>query len=424
MSEKRFLEKIVLAPMVRGSELAFRSVIRRYGVQHCYSPMLRASEVIKAYRIWEKDFKFKDGIINDYQGNINDIDEKREENEIFHEDGLLLLTDICDMIPNKSYYDSPNHYGDNKREKGYLTIQLCGCEPEILHDATQILIQLQISGDMRCDQLYGIDLNLGCPQKCAENACFGAFLAEKKPEVALECIAAMRRAIDSFRFNELTRPNVKCLPKLSCKIRLLDTVEETIQFAKNLENVGCETLALHCRRRVDKHNGKPDLSAGEVVVNALALPVIINGSESTTLQDVAKDLKNTQANSVMIARALLENPRLFVEPKSDPASLAAEYLDYCELYPPPSPLYIRKHLRWIFRKYLQPCEELEEKNYDYNDWRLRLWTFLVRPYIKSLFQFRQVVHLYVTLNGSKLPESLKHLPHPSFKSIRHNRDQV
>ncbi len=421
--------------MVRGSELAFRSMIRQYGIQHCYSPMLRASEVVKAYALWEKDFQFKDRIVNvgegEGRGKGNDF-----LNKIKHEDGILLVNDICNMIPLKFDQNLPNHNvnDDNEREKGYLTVQLCGCEPEILYDATQILIKLRNSGHMRCDQLVGIDLNLGCPQKCAQTACFGAFLAEKKPGLALECIAAMKRAIDSFRPKESIRPSVSpspsesasvdCLPRLSCKIRLLDTVEETIKFAQNLQSAGCEILALHCRRRADKHNGKPDLLAGKLVANALSIPVVINGSESTTLQDVAMDLENIQAHSVMIARAFLENPRLFVEPKSDPASLAAEYLNYCEQYPPPSPLYIQKHLRWIFRKYLQPQDELEGKNYDYSDWRLRLWTFLVRPYVKNIYQFRQVVHLYVNLNGSKLPESLRGLPSPSFKSIRHHREQI
>jgi hypothetical protein len=35
------------------------------------------------------------------------------------------------------------------------------------------------------------------------------------------------------------------------------------------------------------------------------------------------------------------------------ASLAAEYLDFCEKYRPPTPYYVRKHLRWVFRGVLQ-----------------------------------------------------------------------
>jgi tRNA-dihydrouridine synthase len=290
-----------------------------------------------------------------------------------------------------------------------------------------------------------VDLNLGCPQKCAQDGCFGAFLAESHPELAIECVAAMRRAIDDDHDNDDHHK-----PLLSCKMRLMDTNQETISFAKKLQAVGCQVLALHCRRRTDKHNGTPDLETGKSVVDALSIPVIINGAHVTTLSDIVTTLETTQADSIMIGRAFLTNPQLMSDimtpqtPLSlsppvplitNPAILAAEYIDCCEKYPPPSPLYIQKHLRWIFRDYLAQ-ESSSTTPYDYSDWRFRLWTFLVRPYLKSLYQFRQVVVLYVKLDhesrsGStrtlsstvswleKLPESLQHLPEPSFKSIRH-----
>ena len=101
-------------------------------------------------------------------------------------------------------------------------------------------------------------------------------------------------------------------------------------------------------------------------------------------------LEETGAAGVMAARGFLRNPRMLREKiheskrtddeecteaglpanatshstsgsgkdrlSHSPAYLAAEYLDYCEKYPPPSTLYIRKHLRWIFREELQPAQ--------------------------------------------------------------------
>jgi tRNA-dihydrouridine synthase len=151
-------------------------------------------------------------------------------------------------------------------------------------------------------------------------------------------------------------------------------------------------------------------------VSSLSIPVVINGSV-TSVSDIVDTLITTQAHAVMVARGFLENPRMLVQPQADPAFLAAEYLDCAEKYPPPSPLYLQKHLRWIFRACLQPKKKYPD---DYADWRPRLWTFLVRPYLETIDQFRQVVALYVKLNGSDMPESLSNQPEPSFQSIRHH----
>ena len=209
--------------------------------------------------------------------------------------------------------------------------------------------------------------------------------------------------------------------QLSCKIRLFEDLDRTLHFAKQLQSAGCDSLSVHCRTRADKHDGAPNFRAGRALVDALSIPVAVNGGcDTRALIDVA--LAATGASAVMVARGFLANPRLLVEPHADPASLAAEYLECAHMYPPPSPLFIRKHLRWIFRETLEPADATA---IDYKDWRPRLWTFLVRPYLETMDQFRQVVALYVKLNGSEMPESLKDVPEPSFKSIRHaNRKPV
>ena len=75
-----------------------------------------------------------------------------------------------------------------------------------------------------------------------------------------------------------------------------------------------------------------------------------------------------------------------------PADLAEEYLDMCERHSVPSPLFIRRHLRWIFRAELEPDGPADLAARD--SWRARLWTFLVRPYLETLWQFREVVRLF------------------------------
>ena len=57
---------IVLAPMVRGSELAFRMLVRRHGVRLCYSPMLKAELIVAGDRdaCW-RFYSFENNLIEE-----------------------------------------------------------------------------------------------------------------------------------------------------------------------------------------------------------------------------------------------------------------------------------------------------------------------------------------------------------------------
>lgn len=440
------LAKVILAPMVRGSELAFRTLVRKNGIRQCYSPMLRATEIVKAYQVYnaakEESRKCQKTL------RLDDV-----LSQLSHEDGKLLLTDIL-------------------LDKEPLTVQMCGFCPttlqaaihalmELQHSSGGIAIQLQTSRNIESQTTFqpqphivGIDFNLGCPQSCAFHGNFGAFLAENDPNLTIKCVEAMKQALEDFFSGEDYSQSQSKRPKLSCKIRLRKTYKDTLDFANELILAGCQVLAIHCRHRVEKHNGHPDLDVGRRLVQELPIPVIVNGCIIQSLQDLENSVIDmgscldendgtdggSTVHGIMIGRKLLENPMLFTNQLAEPANLAAEYLDCVEQYPPPSPLYIQKHLRWIFRSFLdvqshpKPLASSRKehvalinsqatRNRDYSDWRTRLWTFLVRPFLTTLGQFRQIVCLYVILSGSTMPPSLAFIPKPTFKSIRHGQNE-
>ncbi len=378
-------DNIVLAPMVMGSELAFRMAVRRYGIPICYSPMLRAEMVLEAYHRFLECDRNRDAV----------------PLEGLHEDGILFLFDSC------------------PEEDSQLVVQLCGHSPNILSEAT--LAICDYFSNVHKNNILGVDLNLGCPQKCAQDGLFGAFLAENDPDLALQCIRAMKQTLiathsPSKQDGEfVSNSNVRRV-NLSCKIRLRSSIDDTIQFAKELQDAGCNMLTVHCRQRETKHLGEPDLKAGKAIVEALAIPVIINGGIVDRPEDIDYVLNETGSCTAMVARAFLFNHRLMKERNPCAASLAAEYLFFAKEYPPPSPLYIRRHLRWIFRKELQHVD-------DYSDWRCKLWRFLVRPYLEDMIQFEMAVVLYVHhRRGCEMPDSLKHINFiPTFQGIRHHR---
>ena len=374
---------IYLAPMVSASELAFRMLVRKCGnASLCYTPMLRANDVISVAnnsKIYRKT-EFKVQI--DKAGRTDSVEET----------AYLLLQDC--------------HPEDTK----HLVVQLCGSCPNKLFTATTSI--LDIYSQHNSVFPFGIDLNLGCPQKCAEKEGFGAFLVEKSPDLVISCISSMRSAIDAYIFKT---NNVK-RPFLSAKIRLLDTgVDDTIEFIRRLKAVGLDYLAIHCRNRAAKHDGLADHEAGSRIVDAFDdFPIILNGGVSdynTALQVIDQ----TDCHAVMIATGYLRDHSLSNN-SHNVAKLALEYLDYAEEYPPPSYLYVQKHLRWIFRERLQP-KGIDTNNY--TDCRVKLWTFLVRPYLRTIDQFRLFVALYVRLSGDNIPNSISHLVNDvTFKTVK------
>lgn len=85
-----------------------------------------------------------------------------------------------------------------------------------------------------CD---AIDLNLGCPQRVAFVGHFGSFLlAEEDRALLLKIVRKVSRNIS--------------IP-LFAKIRLLDTVEDTIRLCQQLRDAGIKLIAIHARHRVN-----------------------------------------------------------------------------------------------------------------------------------------------------------------------------
>jgi tRNA-dihydrouridine synthase 1 len=272
---------LVVAPMVEGSELAWRILSRNYGAELAYTPMI-------------------------------------------HSKGFL------DTIKSKrGYFAEFNFLGNNEYreevEEGPLIAQLCGNDPEIVGKASAIMAK---SEKMK---LSAVDLNLGCPQGIAKRGYYGAFLQEDLPRILL--------IIEEMK---------KCGIPVTAKIRILSTIEKTIEYAKALEHAGISLLTIHGRERHQKGTvtGLADWNHIKSVIDKMNIPVFANGN-ILYYDDIKKCMDATGAVGVMVAETNLYNPSLFNPNKM----WAGSILNKPEFFSNPESFSYKLHKTLDFGKY-------------------------------------------------------------------------
>lgn len=219
-----------------------------------------------------------------------------------------------------------------------LAAQFCANDPALLVEAAR---HVQ-------DHVDAVDLNLGCPQGIARKGHYGSFLQDEWN---------LLHDIVSTAARDLTVP-------IWCKIRIFPTVERTVEYAKMLECAGASLLAVHGRTREQKGKDAPpaDWEAIRAVKRAVSIPVIANGNVRCKA-DADHAIQSTEAEGVMSAWALLDNPAAFnKEGETAPSrmQLAMEYLDLAEKYNTPMRI-VRLHIFKLFRSRLDVNMDLNEE---------------------------------------------------------------
>lgn len=229
-------------------------------------------------------------------------------------------------------------YFSTSKDDRPLIVQFCANNPDTLLEAANY-----VKDD--CD---AIDINLGCPQEIARRGKYGAFLQEDW--------ALIESMVQKLLLNLGDQVAV------SCKIRRLETVDETVKYAKMLEKAGCHFIGIHGRTREQRgcKTGLADWSHIKAVKDSLTIPVIANGNIQSG-SDANKCLEFTNADAVMTAEGNLYNPALFLDKHYPAWEMAKKYLDYMSVYPIAAGM-AKSHVFKLFHRCVSMEENVELRN--------------------------------------------------------------
>ena len=205
------------------------------------------------------------------------------------------------------------------QERNAVVLQLGAADPQVALKAAR-LVQADVAA---------VDLNMGCPKPYSIKGGMGAALLGR-PDTATGILRALVTGLS--------------LP-VTCKIRLLPRVEDSVELAKKLAATGVACVAVHGRTRSERRSAPvrvTEVAAVAAALRSVGCPLLANGGSGLWIKEGGRtELERFRlacdAAGVMVARAAAHNPAVLRLHESTEPSPTAEQLS-CE--------YLRLAARW------------------------------------------------------------------------------
>jgi len=217
-----------------------------------------------------------------------------------------------------------------------LVVQFCGNDPVTLLKAAKHV-------EANCD---AVDINFGCPQRIAKRGNYGSFLIDGDWNLVYQLVNIL---------------HVNLAVPVICKIRILPSIEKTLDFCRMLQQAGCQVLCVHGRTKEQKgsNTGLANWDVIKKIRETVTIPVVSNGN-ILEFSDLERCLNYTGVNGIMVGEALLKNPAFFANIKFPAFQIVAEYLELCEKYPCDT-RFIKHHIQKLLRQDLDHYTPLKTK---------------------------------------------------------------
>ena len=273
-ADNLFLNSEILAPMVRASTTPLRILALQYG-----------ADLVFTEEIIDRSITATDRIVNeelntiDYVKKMSSFSPKVQRRMKANGETVPVVLRIVPSLEN-----------------GKLIYQMGTGESNLALPAATMV----------ANDVDGIDINMGCPKKFSVSGGMGSALLSDLPR-ACDIIKTLRRNLN--------------IP-VSCKIRLLEDEEKTVDFVTGLVNAGANAVTIHGRMVGDESTQSARLDRLIKTVQLLKssgsinVPLIING-DLFTRNDMVNLKKKSGADGVMLARPALYNTSIFIKPPID-----------------------------------------------------------------------------------------------------------
>ncbi|XP_066523384.1 tRNA-dihydrouridine(20) synthase [NAD(P)+]-like [Hoplias malabaricus] len=196
------------------------------------------------------------------------------------------------------------------KEKRHVVFQMGTADPE-----RALAVAKLVENDVAA-----IDVNMGCPKEYSTKGGMGSALLSNPDKI---------EAILTTLVRGVSKP-------VTCKIRILPTLEETVNLVKRIEKTGVAAIAVHGRMKEERPRHPVHCNYIQAVAESVSIPVIANGGSVDHVkiyEDIEKFREVTGASSVMLGRAAMWNPSIFRSQGAVSVDEAMEeYLKYAVRY--------------------------------------------------------------------------------------------